>query len=128
MLFMISEVHPFSDGNGRISRIMMNVELTAAGQSEIIIPTVFRTDYLSALRQLTRKDNPGKLINAIQRVRLSAITSVETTSSRCATTWNAATASAEPSSLELCRAQAASTPVNAAAGDELGEWPQLFFL
>ena len=70
MLFMISEVHPFSDGNGRVSRIMMNAELTAAGQSKIIIPTVFRTDYLSALRQLTRKDNPEKLINAIQRVRL----------------------------------------------------------
>lgn len=69
MLFMISEVHPFADGNGRISRIMMNAELTAAGQSKIIIPTVFRTDYLSALRQLTRKDNPEKLINAIQRVR-----------------------------------------------------------
>ena len=69
MLFMISEVHPFSDGNGRISRIMMNAELTAAGQSKIIIPTVFRSDYLSALRQLTRKDNPEKLINAILRVR-----------------------------------------------------------
>lgn len=69
MLFMISEVHPFADGNGRISRIMMNAELTAAGQSKIIVPTVFRTDYLSALRQLTRKDNPEKLINAIQRVR-----------------------------------------------------------
>ena len=69
MLFMISEVHPFADGNGRISRIMMNAELTAAGQSKVIIPTVFRTDYLSALRQLTRKDNPEKLINAILRVR-----------------------------------------------------------
>ena len=27
MLFMVSEVHPFTDGNGRISRIMMNAEL-----------------------------------------------------------------------------------------------------
>ena len=70
MLFMISEVHPFADGNGRISRIMMNAELTAANQSKIIIPTVFRTDYLGALRQLTRKDNPEKLIHAIQCVRL----------------------------------------------------------
>ena len=69
MLFMISEVHPFSDGNGRISRIMMNAELTANGQSKIIIPTVFRTDYLTALRQLTRRDNPDKLINAMLRVR-----------------------------------------------------------
>ena len=54
MLFMISEVHPFTDGNGRISRIMMNAELVAADQSKIIIPTVFREDYLDALRRLTR--------------------------------------------------------------------------
>ena len=70
MLFMTSEVHPFNDGNGRISRIMMNAELTAAGQSKIIIPTVFRTDYLGALRQLTRKENPMPLIHAMERLRL----------------------------------------------------------
>jgi Fic family protein len=70
MLFMISEVHPFTDGNGRISRIIMNAELTAAGQSKVIIPTVFRSDYLGALRQLSRKESPEKLIHAMQRVRL----------------------------------------------------------
>ena len=69
MLFMISEVHPFNDGNGRISRIMMNTELVAAGQSKIIIPTVFREDYLNALRRLTRKGDPSVLIRAISRVR-----------------------------------------------------------
>ena len=56
MLFMISEVHPFNDGNGRISRIMMNAELVHADQSKIIIPTVFREDYLNALRRLTEND------------------------------------------------------------------------
>jgi hypothetical protein len=70
MLFMTSEVHPFIDGNGRVSRIMMNAELTAAGQSKIIVPTVFRTDYLGVLRQLTRKENPEPLIHAMERLRL----------------------------------------------------------
>ncbi len=69
MLFMISEVHPFADGNGRISRIMMNAELVAANQSKIIIPTVFREDYLNALRRLTRRNDPNVLIRAISRVR-----------------------------------------------------------
>lgn len=69
MLFMISEVHPFSDGNGRISRIMMNAELVASGQSKIIIPTVFRDDYLNALRRLTRRNDPSVLIRAMSRVR-----------------------------------------------------------
>jgi len=29
MMFLISEVHPFADGNGRAARIMMNAELIA---------------------------------------------------------------------------------------------------
>ena len=69
MLFMVSEVHPFDDGNGRISRIMMNAELTSANESKIIIPTVFRTDYLDALRKLTRQSDPMVLIRAMSRVR-----------------------------------------------------------
>ncbi|WP_290706739.1 Fic family protein [Flavihumibacter sp. CACIAM 22H1] len=28
MMFMISEVHPFLDGNGRMARVMMNAELS----------------------------------------------------------------------------------------------------
>ncbi len=69
MLFLVSEVHPFIDGNGRISRIMMNSELVAADQSKIIIPTVFREDYLIALRRLTMRSDPSVLIRAISRVR-----------------------------------------------------------
>lgn len=69
ILFMVSEVHPFNDGNGRISRIMMNAELVHADQSKIIIPTVFRDDYLNALRRLTRKGDPSVIIRAISRVR-----------------------------------------------------------
>ena len=69
ILFMISEVHPFSDGNGRISRIMMNAELVHADQSKIIIPTVFRDDYLNGLRRLTRRGDPSVLIRALSRVR-----------------------------------------------------------
>ena len=40
MLFLVSEVHPFIDGNGRVARIMMNAELVAGGQVKILIPTV----------------------------------------------------------------------------------------
>ncbi len=69
MLFMVSEVHPFADGNGRISRIMMNAELVSADQSKVIIPTVFREDYLNALRRLTRKNDPSVLMRALSRAR-----------------------------------------------------------
>ena len=69
VLFATSEVHPFADGNGRVSRIMMNAELTAAGQSKIIVPTVFRPDYIGALRRLSRNGDPDVLISAMTRLR-----------------------------------------------------------
>ena len=53
IMFMISEIHPFLDGNGRIARVMMNAELVKEKQTKIIIPTVYRDDYLGALRCLT---------------------------------------------------------------------------
>lgn len=76
MMFMVSEVHPFNDGNGRISRVMMNAELVAADQSKIILPTVFREDYLNALRRLTRRGDPSVIIRAMSRVRQFSATLV----------------------------------------------------
>ncbi|MBY0435066.1 MAG: Fic family protein, partial [Cyclobacteriaceae bacterium] len=55
MMFLVSEVHPFLDGNGRVARVMMNAELSSRGFSKIIIPTVYREDYMGALRKLTRQ-------------------------------------------------------------------------
>ena len=38
----------FDDGNGRLARIMVNAELSAAGQVRVVIPTSFRDNYLAA--------------------------------------------------------------------------------
>ena len=54
MMFMIIEVHPFLDVNGRIARIMMNAELDTKGLSNIIIPIVYREDYTGSLKKLTK--------------------------------------------------------------------------
>ena len=51
--FLVTEVHPFADGNGRLARIMMNAELLAANEERIIIPTVYRPDYIAAQRALS---------------------------------------------------------------------------
>lgn len=67
IMFMISEVHPFIDGNGRISRIMMNAELYASGYSTIIIPNVYRDDYLLSLRALTRRDRTEPFVKMLVR-------------------------------------------------------------
>jgi len=55
VMFLVAEVHPFDDGNGRVARAMMNAELVAGLQRRIIIPTVYREDYLLALRALSRQ-------------------------------------------------------------------------
>jgi hypothetical protein len=54
-LFLISEVHPYDDGNGRVARAAMCAELTAAGQARIVVPIVFRNEYQTALRNLSRE-------------------------------------------------------------------------
>ena len=65
MMFLISETHPFTDGNGRLARAMMNGELISGAQRRIIIPTAFRDDYLGGLRRLTRQDDPRTLIQVL---------------------------------------------------------------
>jgi fido (protein-threonine AMPylation protein) len=69
MMFLVADVHPFVDGNGRMARIMMNAELVSAGQSTIIIPTVFRDDYLQALRALTRRNRAALLVRVLVKAQ-----------------------------------------------------------
>ena len=65
MKFLIAEVHPFADGNGRTARIMMNAELVAAGEERIVVPTVYRANYLSALKALSQTGRPEPLIRTL---------------------------------------------------------------
>ena len=65
MMFLVSEVHPFADGNGRIARVMMNAELVSAGEERIIIPTVYRNNYLSALKAFSLNGHPEPLIRTL---------------------------------------------------------------
>ncbi len=67
MMFLVSEVHPFLDGNGRMARVMMNAELSSTGFCKIMIPTVYREDYMGALRKLTRQHIPGPYIRMLAR-------------------------------------------------------------
>jgi hypothetical protein len=66
MMFMISEVHPFDDGNGRIARLMMNAELVNDWESKILIPTVFRDDYILTLRKLSRQGDPIPYLDMLE--------------------------------------------------------------
>ena len=69
MMFIISEVHPFNDGNGRISRAMMNAELVSKGMNRIIIPVVYRGYYLSGLRRLSDANDPSVFIKQMSHAQ-----------------------------------------------------------
>ena len=66
-MFVIAEVHPFADGNGRTARLAMNLYLTQAGLTRIIIPTVYRDDYISALKAMSSNAHPIPLVRMLAR-------------------------------------------------------------
>lgn len=61
IMFLVAEVHPFADGNGRLARVFLNCELFAERQQRILVPTSRRGDYLNALRLMSRRRRPELL-------------------------------------------------------------------
>ena len=68
-MFVVAEVHPFLDGNGRTARLAMNCILTSEKLSRIIIPTVYREDYLLPLKALTHNNRPEPLVESMRRAQ-----------------------------------------------------------
>ena len=64
-LFLVSEVHPFVDGNGRLARAAMCAELSAVQESRILVPIVFRNEYLTALRVVSRDSRIEVLVRTL---------------------------------------------------------------
>ena len=90
MHFLVSEVHPFADGNGRIARVMMNAELTSGGQERIVIPTVYRDNYIAGQRAMTGGGQVQPMLRMLDfawrwtaSVRWSALDETMTTLRRC---------------------------------------------
>jgi hypothetical protein len=67
--FLVSEIHPFDDGNGRLARAVMNAEYVVGDEQRAVIPTISRNDYLRALRRLSRQDRPDLFVTYLNRVR-----------------------------------------------------------
>jgi hypothetical protein len=68
-MFAVTEVHPFADGNGRVARALASAELSAASQCRLLVPLPYRTDYLGALRAMSRQGNPAPLLATVERVQ-----------------------------------------------------------
>jgi Fic family protein len=65
VMFLVAEVHPFMDGNGRMARVMMNAELIAGDQTRLFIPSVYRNEYVAGLKRLTNHKDPSAFIRVM---------------------------------------------------------------
>ena len=70
IMFVLSEIHPFDDGNGRIARAFMNAELISGRQRRILIPSVIRDEYLTGLRTLTRQGHPDPFLKVLDYAQM----------------------------------------------------------
>ena len=66
--FLVAEIHPFADGNGRLSRLLLNAELSRLGVCRVIIPTLFHPQYVDCLRALTRSNRAVPFISAVDKM------------------------------------------------------------
>ena len=72
-MFLVSEVHPFTDGNGRVGRVFMNAALSAVDEQRILVPLSYRDDYLGGLRALSRSAEPRPLVRVLDYAQRYAV-------------------------------------------------------
>ncbi len=65
VMLLLTEVHPFDDGNGRVARMLANAELSSAGQVRIVIPTSYRNDYLAGLNGVSNGAGQGQTLISV---------------------------------------------------------------
>ena len=68
-MFLIAEVSPFTDGNGRIARTMTNAELAYGRRSRIIIPTAIGRTACSCFGHSPARAIPIHNIRMLNRVQ-----------------------------------------------------------
>ena len=56
-MFVVTECHPFDDGNGRVARILTNAELVAHDQARIVVTNCYRGNYLAGLTAASANGN-----------------------------------------------------------------------
>lgn len=64
----ISKIHPFIDGNGRVSRLMLNYYLISDGYLPISISENYKKEYFEALDQFKLEKKMTKMASLIEKL------------------------------------------------------------
>lgn len=100
MMFLITECHPFDDGNGRVARIFTNLELVARGEHSIVIPTSYRNNYLATLNGATYGNGIAALTSALDFSRRWVAAADWADWARCMADLNSSNAFEDPATAE----------------------------
>lgn len=68
-MFVVTECHPFDDGNGRLARILTNAELVAHDQARIVVTNSYRGNYLAGLTAASANANGRALVSVLDFTR-----------------------------------------------------------
>lgn len=72
-------VHPFLDGNGRMGRLILNHCLSEVQESRLIVPNVYREDYLLGMKALSDGNVSvyARMMNKVRRLTATATVDAE---------------------------------------------------
>ncbi|MBN2441921.1 MAG: Fic family protein [Spirochaetales bacterium] len=62
------KIHPFTDGNGRTARLLMNLELLKAGFPAAVLPVDVRLEYYESLDMAHTQQDYKPFINLIKKI------------------------------------------------------------
>lgn len=71
--FRLTAIHPFSDGNGRTARLLMNLMLIRGGYPPVAVRLEDRKEYLDALEKASLSENLNDFQALMQRRLLSTL-------------------------------------------------------
>lgn len=66
--FILVYIHPYTDGNGRVGRFLMNVTMAAAGFPWTVVPVERRDSYIAALEEGSVRQNIGPFTDFLARL------------------------------------------------------------
>ncbi|WP_316979906.1 Fic family protein [Shumkonia mesophila] len=66
--FVFVYIHPYTDGNGRTGRFLMNVMLAAAGYPWTVIPVQRRNEYMAALEEASVRQDIAPFVDFLSQL------------------------------------------------------------